>query len=59
MQVVSLGIRVMHGYLNGDEPSPQRLLKMLDTEYTPDPEYGNTLDPVTADQMAITLQSIK
>ena len=28
-----------HGYLNGDEPSPQRLLKMLDTDYTPDPEY--------------------
>lgn len=48
-----------HGYLNGDEPSPQRLLKMLDTDYTPDPEYWNTLDPVTADQMATTLQSIK
>lgn len=48
-----------HGYLNGEQPSPQKLLKMLDTDYTPDPEYWNTLDPVTADQMATTLQSIK
>lgn len=41
-----------HGYLNGDEPSPQRLMKMLEREYQHYGEYGTTLDPQTAQEMA-------
>ncbi len=41
----------LHGYMNSEEPSPQRLLKMLKTEFEPDPEYGNNLSPELIDQL--------
>ena len=40
-----------HGYMNQEEPSPQRLLKMLQADITPDPEYGNNLSPEIIDQL--------
>lgn len=41
----------LYGYMNSEEPSPQRLLKMLRTEIAPDPEYGNNLSPEIIDQL--------
>lgn len=29
----------LNGYMNAEQPSPQRLLKMLEQDFTPDPEY--------------------
>lgn len=45
----------LNGYMHSQEPSPQRLIKMLETEYTPDPEYGNSLDPITIEAMKAVL----
>lgn len=41
----------LYGYMNNEEPSPQRLIKMLQTEVTPDPEYGNNLSPEIIDTL--------
>lgn len=41
----------LNGYMNGEEPSPQRLLKMLKTDFEPDPEYGNNLSPEIIDKL--------
>jgi hypothetical protein len=29
----------LYGYMDNEQPSPQRLLKMLQTDLQPDPEY--------------------
>jgi hypothetical protein len=37
--------------MNNEQPSPQRLLKMLRTDFQPRPEYGNNLSSELIDQM--------
>ena len=51
-----LGV-VMPGYMNQDQPSPRRLLRMLQTEFIPEPEYGNTLTQPVALEMKKVLNS--
>ena len=41
----------LYGYMNNEQPSPQRLLKMLRTDFQPRPEYGNNLSSELIDQM--------
>lgn len=41
----------LNGYMNGDEPSPQRLIKMLSSDFTPEPEMWNNLAPEIIDKM--------
>lgn len=41
----------LNGYMDGEQPSPQRLLKMLEAPLVPDPEYGNNLNNVLIDQI--------
>ena len=41
----------LNGYMDWEEPSPQRLLKMLKTDFNPDPEYWNNLSPEIIDKV--------
>lgn len=41
----------LEGYMNGEQPSPQRLLRMLNTEIKPSPEYWNNLEPEIIDRL--------
>lgn len=41
----------LNGYMDWEEPSPQRLLKMLKTDFNPDPEYWNNLSPQIIDKV--------
>ena len=41
----------LYGYMNSEQPSPQRLLKMLQTDFQPSPEYGNNLSSEIIDKM--------
>lgn len=41
----------LYGYMDWEEPSPQKLLKMLKTDLEPDPEYWNNLSPEIIDQL--------
>ena len=47
----------LDGYMNQDQPSPRRLLRMLQTEFIPQPEYGNTLTQPVALEMKKVLNS--
>ena len=38
-------------YMDSEQPSPQRLLKMLQTDFQPSPEYGNNLSSEIIDKM--------
>jgi hypothetical protein len=37
--------------MDSEQPSPQRLLKMLQTDFQPSPEYGNNLSSEIIDKM--------
>ena len=41
----------LYGYMDNEQPSPQRLLKMLQTDFHPNPEYGGNLSSQLIDQM--------
>lgn len=41
----------LYGYMDNEQPSPQRLLKMLQTDLQPDPEYWNNLSSELIDKM--------
>ncbi len=47
----------LDGYMNQDQPSPRRLLRMLQTEFIPEPEYGNTLTQPVALEMKKVMNS--
>jgi len=38
-------------YMDSEQPSPKRLLKMLQTDFEPDPEYWNNLAPEIIDKL--------
>jgi hypothetical protein len=37
--------------MDNEQPSPQRLLRMLQTDFHPNPEYGGNLSSQLIDQM--------
>ena len=41
----------LYWYMDSEQPSPQRLLKMLQTDFQPSPEYGNNLSSEIIDKM--------
>ena len=41
----------LYWYMDSEQPSPQRLLKMLQTDFQPKPEYGNNLSSEIIDKM--------
>ena len=41
----------IYGYMDNEQPSPQRLLKMLQTDFQPKAEYGNNLSSELIDKM--------
>ena len=47
----------IYGYMDNEQPSPQRLLKMLQTDFEPAPEYGNNLSSELIDKMLKILKS--
>ena len=47
----------VNGYMNNEQPSPQRLLKMLQTDFQPRPEYGGNLSSEMIDRIIDILSS--